>query len=173
VGAGALIVRDGLTLEPLIAGGGQELRRRAGTENVAAIAGFGAAARAAGDAAVCKAGLRDQLEEEVATLAPTAHIFAAEAARVPNTTCFALPGIGADLLLMGLDLEGVAVSSGAACSSGKVERSHVLSAMGVAEILASGAIRVSFGWNSTADDVSSFIAALGSVLDRAGFRAAA
>lgn len=149
-GAGALIVRDGLAITPLVHGGGQELRRRAGTENLAAIAGFGAAA---GSRISEISTLRDKLEAAL----EGAVIFGSTAARLPNTTCFAVPGMSAETLLMGFDLAGIAVSSGSACSSGKVAKSHVLTAMGVAPELAKAAIRVSLGWNSTEEHVDHFI----------------
>jgi cysteine desulfurase len=155
-------------LNSLIRGGGQERGLRAGTENVAAIAGFAAAAAevaAAGPAAQARlAGQRDRLEREVQLLAPEARIFGAGARRLPNTANFAVPGIGAEVLMMALDLEGVAVSSGSACSSGKVKRSHVLEAMGVPPALAEGAIRVSLGWNSAEEDVERFRGALAKAL---------
>ena len=124
------------------------------------IAGFAAAAEAlaqAGTAEMARlVGLRDRLERAVKALAPEAVIFGAGAPRLPNTANFAVPGVGAEVLLMALDLEGVAVSSGSACSSGKVKRSHVLEAMGVPPTLSEGAIRVSLGWNSEEDDVERF-----------------
>ena len=161
-GAGALCFAKSChhILNGLIRGGGQERGLRAGTENVAAVAGFAAAAEALAEAGTAEmarlAGLRDRLEREVKALAPEAVIFGAGAPRLPNTANFAVPGVGAEVLLMALDLEGVAVSSGSACSSGKVKRSHVLEAMGVPPALAEGAIRVSLGWNSEEDDVERF-----------------
>jgi cysteine desulfurase len=148
---GALVIRDGLVVEPLLYGGGQELRRRAGTENIAAIAGFGALAK---ESNLETSKLRETLE---ATLID-ATIFSVGAQRISNTSCFALPGLTAEALLMNYDLDGVAVSSGSACSSGKVQASHVLAAMGVAKDVAQGAIRVSLGWNTTEADISQFIA---------------
>jgi cysteine desulfurase len=168
-GAGALIVKDGVPFAPLIAGGGQEMRRRAGTENVAAIAGFGAAAEEARDFAGAGArlqALRDRFETELKGVAPDAVIFGADVPRLPNTSNFAIPGLGAETALIALDLDGVAVSSGAACSSGKVIASHVLIAMGVDEALARGGLRVSFGWNSREDDVDAAIASLRNVVAR-------
>jgi len=161
-GVGALCFANGRhhILNGLIRGGGQERGLRAGTENLAAIAGFAAAAGTvaqAGTAEMAKlAGLRDRLEREVKAVAPEAVILGAGAPRLPNTANFAVPGVGAEVLLMALDLEGVAVSSGSACSSGKVKRSHVLEAMGVPPALAEGAIRVSLGWTSVEDDVERF-----------------
>jgi cysteine desulfurase len=166
MGAGALVVRDGVALAPLIHGGGQELRRRAGTENVAAIAGFAAVADERLDGI---AALRDRLEAELDGVV----IFGKGAARLPNTTCFAATGMNAETLLMAFDLAGIAVSSGSACSSGKVARSHVLAAMGVAPDPASAAIRVSLGWTTTAQDVERFAAVWRRIRQRHGARAAA
>lgn len=172
-GAGALVVRDGLELEPLLHGGGQELRRRAGTENAAAIAGFAAAVRAATEEPVGLTELRDSLECELEAAAPDVTIFGAGLQRLPNTSCFALAGLAAETALIAFDLDGVAVSSGSACSSGKVGRSHVLKAMGVAPELVEGAIRVSLGWNSRPADVAHFIVAWRRIVERLGARAAA
>jgi len=164
-GAGALVLlREGLHVEALLRGGGQERGRRAGTENVAALAGFGAAAAAvqpelAAEAARVAA-LRDGCEQRLKALAAEAAMFGADAPRLPNTLAFAIPGVAAATLLMRLDLEGIAVSSGSACSSGKVGPSHVLAAMGVAPELAAGAIRVSLGWASSEADVEGFAAGL-------------
>ena len=165
VGVGALVVRDGVPVEPLIHGGGQELRRRAGTENLVMIAGFGAAAQSRMDVKA----LRDRLEAEL----DGAVIFGRNVERLPNTTCFALPGMNAETVLMAFDLEGVAVSSGSACSSGKVAKSHVLAAMGVAPEISGAAIRVSLGWDTTENDVEHFIAAWRKIRDRHKARAAA
>jgi cysteine desulfurase len=156
-GVGAIIIRDGLSVAPLIAGGGQELRRRAGTENVAAIAGFAAAVEAASENDSDLKGLRGQLESALEAGPGNAHVFAKAADRLPNTVCFALPGLAADTALIAFDLDGVAVSSGSACSSGKVAASHVLEAMGAGRDQVASAIRVSLGWNSTAGDVDRFI----------------
>lgn len=159
-GVGALLVRDGVSIPALIAGGGQERGRRAGTENVAAIAGFGAAAReVAGALADMQriAALRDSLEREVERLTPDAIIIGAGATRLANTSCIALPGERAETLVIRLDLAGVAVSAGAACSSGKVASSHVLAAMGLPAEIAAGALRVSFGHASTEEDVAAFL----------------
>ena len=170
-GVGALILAEGTEPAPLMLGGGQERRRRAGTENVAAIAGFGAAARAAqgglsGAAGLAK--LRDDLESALRALAPDLSIHGAGAPRSPNTSCFGAPGLNSETLIMALDLAGVAVSAGSACSSGKVAASHVLSAMGASESQARESIRVSLGWASTAEDTAQFLAAWRACLKRRG-----
>jgi len=156
-GAGALVLaEDAQGLEPLLRGGGQELGRRAGTENVAGIAAFGAAVRAAmasleGDAArLC--GLRDRLEAGLKQT-PDMIVFSDEVPRLPNTTLFTVPGLKAETAVIGFDLGGIAVSSGSACSSGKVQPSHVLEAMGVGKELAQGAVRLSLGWSTTETDI--------------------
>jgi cysteine desulfurase len=175
-GVGALVVHERASLPALIAGGGQERRRRAGTENVAAIAGFGAAAEAAlHDLARTArvAALRDRLEVQVRAITPPAVVLGAEAHRLPNTTNIALPGTSAETLVIAFDLAGIAVSAGAACSSGKVGASHVLEAMGVDKVLARAAIRVSLGWSTTEQDVAAFVAAWGQVAARQRERAVA
>lgn len=162
-GAGALIKRteDIHFADPLIRGGGQERGNRAGTENLAAIVAFGAAAAAltANSAAdiAHTARLRDRLESGLLAATPEAVIFGADAARLPNTTLVALPGAKAETLVIAFDLAGVAVSSGAACSSGKVAPSHVLAAMGVEPALARGAIRVSTGPATTEAEIDRFL----------------
>jgi len=161
-GAGALIRRGDLHItEPLIHGGGQERGLRGGTENVAGIAGFGAAAKTAAAArqseAAHMAKLRDRLEAGLKVVTPHAVIFGADAARLPNTALFAMPGMKAETAIIAFDLNGIAVSSGAACSSGKVQASHVLAAMGVDPALARGAVRVSVGWSSTEGEVERFL----------------
>ena len=163
-GAGALIKRPGLDLAPLIKGGGQERGSRAGTENVAGVAGFGAAAEAArlgfADDTARMAALRDRLEAGLKQIAPQAVVFGADCERLPNTTLFAVPGMKAETAVIGFDLEGVAVSSGAACSSGKVAPSHVLAAMGVKPELAKAAIRVSIGFSTLESEITTFLNAL-------------
>jgi cysteine desulfurase len=168
-GVGALVLRERVSVEPLIKGGGQERRRRAGTENVAGIVGFGVAADlAAADLAKTAeiAKLRDELETRALAMAPDAVVLSARVPRLPNTTCLAVPGAKAETLVIGLDLAGVAVSSGSACSSGKVETSHVLSAMGVQPELAQGAIRVSLGFATSNTDIQSFLRAFGELVKR-------
>jgi cysteine desulfurase len=168
-GVGALIVRDGAPLSPLIAGGGQEGGRRAGTENVAGIAGFGAAAqelRQNAEATTRISALRNRFESELKRLFPDVVIFGERVERLANTSNFAIAGLAAETALIALDLDGIAVSSGSACSSGKVKPSHVLSAMGVDENLARGAVRVSLGWSSCGEDVDTLIASLRALLAR-------
>lgn len=151
-GVGALIVADDVELSAQMLGGGQERGRRAGTENVAAIAGFGAAARATHAGLAHLAPLRDAFEAELRVIAPAVEIFGATAPRLPNTSCYALHGMAAETQIVALDLAGVAVSSGSACSSGKVAPSHVLKAMGAAPEAAAAALRVSAGWATRESD---------------------
>ena len=175
-GVGALVLGSGATVEPLIKGGGQERRRRAGTENVAGIVGFGVAAELAlADLANAPAlaAVRDGLEQGALAIAPDAQVLSARVARLPNTTCIAVPGAKAETLVIGLDLAGVAVSSGSACSSGKVEASHVLSAMGVTEEVAQGAIRVSLGFATKRADIDNFLKAFDDLIKRLRPRVAA
>jgi len=161
-GVGALVRRndDIHFSDPLIRGGGQERGLRAGTENVAGIAGFGVAAAMARRNRVAEAAhmaaLRDKLEAGLKAISPRAVIFGANAERLPNTTLFAAEGMKAETAVIAFDLEGIAVSSGAACSSGKVQPSHVLAAMGVSPDLTRGAVRVSLGWSTTEADVETF-----------------
>jgi cysteine desulfurase len=161
-GVGALVIRDGCDLPPFIVGGGQERRRRAGTENVAAIAGFGAAAAAAaGDLAragdVCAE--RDRIERELRRLTPGTVVIGAAAERLPNTTCIAWPGKLAETLVIQLDIAGIAVSAGSACSSGKVGSSHVLAAMGLPDAMAKGTVRISLGPETSRCDIERLFAA--------------
>jgi cysteine desulfurase len=167
LGAGALIRRGDIHIaEPLIKGGGQERGLRAGTENVAAIAGFGAAAAAAANQADAArmAGLRDRLEAGIKAISPQALIFGESAPRLPNTTLFTVPGMKAETAIIAFDLNGIAVSSGSACSSGKVQASHVLAAMGVEPALAQGAVRASLGWTTTDHDIKNLLNALTKVV---------
>jgi cysteine desulfurase len=156
-GVGALVLAEHAQgLEPLLRGGGQELGRRAGTENVAGIAAFGAAVRAAmagleADAARLR-GLRDRLEAGLKQT-PDMIVFSEGVPRLPNTTLFTVPGLKAETAVIGFDLGGIAVSSGSACSSGKVQPSHVLEAMGVGKELAQGAVRLSLGWSTSEADI--------------------
>lgn len=157
-GVGALVVAEGIAgLEPVLRGGGQELNRRAGTENVAGIAGFGAAVKAALHAlpedVERMTTLRNRLENGLRGVAG-ATVFADNVERLPNTVLFTAPGLKAETAVIGFDLEGVAVSSGSACSSGKVQPSHVLSAMGYDPAVAQGAVRLSLGWSTEPDDIN-------------------
>lgn len=164
-GVGALVRRreDIHFPDPLIRGGGQERGTRAGTENVAGILGFGAAAAAARNQFAAEARrmqeLRDALEAGLKAVVPGVAIFGESATRLPNTTLFAVEGMKAETAVIAFDLEGIAVSSGAACSSGKVQPSHVLAAMGVPPALVRGAVRVSLGWNTEEEDVERFLGA--------------
>jgi cysteine desulfurase len=152
-GVGALVVRDGAPFATDRVGGGQESRRRAGTENVAGIVGFGAAAEAS-RGGLDVAALRDRIEANL-----TGKVHGAAASRLPNTTCLSMSGVAAETQVMALDLAGVAVSAGSACSSGKVTRSAVLAAMGVDPAEAETAIRISCGWNTVFEDIERLIAA--------------
>ncbi len=164
-GAGALLLTPELTaLSPLISGGGQERGRRGGTPPLPAIAGFAAAAGANSDRSHLPP-LRDAIER--AAFAAGGIVLAADVLRLDNTSCLALPGIRADTQVIALDLEGFAVSAGAACSSGKVAESHVLAAMGLGP-LASQAIRVSLPWNVTPEDVAAFLPAYARMARRLG-----
>ncbi len=162
-GVGALIVADGAPLAPQLVGGGQQKGLRAGTENLSGIAGFGAAAHSLRDAEGERARLAhltDHFEQALKRAIPGAIVFGEGAGRLCSTTCFAVPGVTAETALIGLDLDGVMMSSGSTCSSGKVAISHVLLAMGVDEALAACALRASFGWSSTMDDVTAAVASL-------------
>lgn len=160
-GAGALIVDKALDLDPLLSGGGQERGRRAGTENIAAIVGFGqAAVLAAAEQGARYAhlrGLQQHLEQRLQTEIPQLVLFAAAAERLPNTSFFAVPGVDGETLIVSLDQAGFAVASGSACGTGDVEPSHVLLAMGVERELARGAVRVSLGKDSRLEQVDAFV----------------
>lgn len=168
-GIGALIVTGALDLAPLFRGGGQERGRRAGTENLPGIAGFAAAARAAATEIASYdrvRGLRDELEASIAASVPEALVLGWRVRRLPNTSALAMPGVPAETQVIALDLEGVMVSAGAACSSGKVGPSHVLAAMGVDPDVAASTIRVSLGWGSSEADIAHFLQAWGAVYRR-------
>lgn len=169
-GVGAIVFRTGaleLADKPL-RGGGQERGWRAGTENVSGIVGFGAAAAVASaalaDEGLRLSALRDRLEEGLLALAPDSAIFGRAAPRLPNTSAFATPGMMAETTLIKLDLDGVALSSGSACSSGKVKRSHVLTAMGVDPAMSAGALRASLGWTTSGAEIDHFLAAYAKAL---------
>ncbi len=170
-GVGILIVREGLAIAPLVNGGGQERRRRAGTENVAGIAGMAAALEAA-VAEMDKKGrslnlLRNILETELKEMVSAVRIFSEEVERTPGVTLFAVPGLDADMVQIALDLEGFAISRGAACTSGRVETPAALLAMGVPEALARNALRISLGEWNTEDEMRSLLAALKKLLAQA------
>lgn len=176
-GVGALMVREGRDICPLLMGGGQESGRRSGTENLIGIAGFGAAAEAA--LKELEAGvwsrvseLRNILENTLAQAAPDAIFFGQDSARLPNTSCFAVPGWKGETQVMQMDLAGFAVSAGSACSSGKVRESRVLRAMGYGAETASSAIRVSLGPTTTEAEVLAFATAWTTALKKRRPRAA-
>lgn len=168
-GIGALIVRSGLALSPRLRGGGQENGKRSGTEPVALIAGFAAAAQAAkrelrsfGELGV----LRDNIEARLLQICADIISIGTAAMRLPNTACLAIPSMTNDMLVAALDLEGVAVGAGAACASGKSSPSHVLTAMGISSDVARSTIRVSLGWSSSAADIEAFLSAFAKVTAR-------
>lgn len=169
-GAGALFVRPGLGLPPLLLGGGQERGRRAGTENVAGIVGLGVAAELAARLLPTEmprvAAMRDRFESAVSRRFPELRLHGAAANRLPNTTNFALPGLEAHALLLGLDRLGVACSIGSACTSGVPDASHVLRAMGVAEAEARASLRFSFSRMNTTDEVDMGAAALAETVEK-------
>lgn len=167
-GAGAIVrAEEEVVFAPLLTGGGQERRARAGTENVAAISGFGTAARLALadlERAGSWAALRDKIAEAISVGGREVIVFGDEAPRLPQTLCVAVAGTSAETLVIAFDLAGVAVSSGAACSSGKVAPSHVLAAMGVPPERSQAAIRISLGWDSEESDLDMFLTAWRDVL---------
>jgi cysteine desulfurase len=165
-GIGALLVKAHADIVRLIPGGGQEQGRRGGTESAALIAAFGAAAEASDYDSEAMAALAAHVESGLLALAPDCVIFGQGTTRIGNVTNFAIPGLGNATAMMALDLAGLSVSSGSACSSGKVGASHVLAAMGVGKDLANCALRVSFGWNSTLADAEAFLAAFETLLSR-------
>ncbi len=168
-GVGALIFREGVSFEKFMCGGGQESRQRAGTHNTAGIAGMGLAAQLAGEnlpAYEDITKLRDTLENEIRKATNRAVIYGANAPRVGNTSNIGLSGADAQTQLMSLDLEGFAVSSGSACSSGAWKASHVLTAMGADEAEAKSALRISLGWATTSAEIDAFIKAYKKMADR-------
>jgi cysteine desulfurase len=167
LGAAALVVKNNIAVKPLLKGGGQELGRRAGTENIAAIAGFAAAVEAINlEEMQILHGLLDEME--ACMQAAGGIIFSKAAPRLPNTSCVAMPGVGNEIQLIDFDLNGYAVSAGSACSSGRIEKSHVLLAMGVPSELAACAIRVSAGWGTTKDEIEKFTQAWLKLTERLG-----
>lgn len=170
-GVGALVLAPGVDIRPLQVGGGQERGYRAGTENVTGIVGFGIAAELALEdleRASELAEMRDGLEARLRALEPGVRVLGLSSPRLPNTSCLTMPEVRAETQVMALDLEGVAVSAGSACSSGKVESSHVLRAMGVPEAEADNAIRISLGWQSREADIDRLVEAWERLYRRAG-----
>lgn len=158
VGAAALIVRQDLAIQRQLIGGGQELGRRAGTENIPAIAGFAKAVELAAKDR-WQRDIRealDGMEEMILAAVPGAHVLGRQAQRLPNTSSLLMPGVSAETQLMHFDLEGFAVSAGSACSSGRIEPSHVVRAMGFSEEEAACVIRVSAGWDNKPEDIQGF-----------------
>ena len=170
-GIGALVVGDGVALSPLLVGGGQERSRRAGTENLPGIVGFGVAAEfaAQGLAGAARLGaLRDRLEQALGEITPHRVVFGAGAPRLANTSCVTMPGVAAETQVMSFDLAGVAISAGSACSSGKVAPSHVLAAMGASQAEAGEAVRISLGSATLNADIDRMIDAWRVLFKRAG-----
>jgi cysteine desulfurase len=158
-GVGAIIMREKAPFIPLLVGGGQEMRRRAGTENVAGAVGFAVATNTLAEDLIRVSewtAWRDAFETAIMVRAPEVVIFSKNAPRAGNISCLAMPQVKNETQLMAFDLAGFAVSSGSACSSGKVQASHVLKAMGVDDAVATSAIRVSFGWGSAKEDLTGF-----------------
>ena len=172
-GVGALVCRERAHLSRFVHGGGQEGGLRAGTENVAGIAGFGVAAASAQaglDQFMALGGLRDSLEDRMSEIVPDFTVFGQGQARLPNTSKAATPGLSSETQVMGLDLAGIAISAGSACAAGRVEPPYVLTAMGVPDELAICAIRISLGWTTTEDQVDKFFNAWRSLYERAKSR---
>lgn len=162
-GVGALLRKRDFALDPVFKGGGQEYSLRAGTQNVAGIAGFAAAASHAFPAT---ANLRDRLENGLKEFGSAVRILGQEVARTPNTSCFILPGMSSENQVMALDLQGFMVSAGSACSSGKVKMSHVLKAMGLSDEEAGSALRISLGWDTSEEEIDDFLKAYGALVRR-------
>lgn len=166
-GVGCLVVANCAPVSPLLKGGGQERNLRAGTENLAGIAGFARAAELADVSAFQRLSvLRDRMEAELQGQAPALRVFGRDVARICNTSLFSHPALKAETLLIALDLEGICVSNGSACSSGTVKPSHVLQAMGVPEAEIAGALRVSLGWDTAGQDVENFVRQWSAILQR-------
>lgn len=170
-GVGALVIDEALALETQTPGGGQERGRRGGTENLLGIVGFGAAADhvaeywQADQARLAE--MRDRLEMEIQTVAPSVTVIGRESDRVANTSCLSLPALSSDRQVIAMDLAGIAVSAGAACSSGKVKQSHVLTAMGLDTARAGSSLRLSLGWATTETEIDAAIAAYSAMAKRA------
>lgn len=170
LGAAALLIRSDLPIKSFITGGGQELGRRAGTENIAAIAGF---AKAVKEVASCpdasrQLTLRKALESQIRSAAPDATLFVFSAPQLPNTLMVSMPNVKSETQLMHFDLAGFAVSAGSACSSGRIEPSSVLLAMDVPAEQAACALRISLGWNTSEDDVQRFAEAWVALYNKLG-----
>ena len=160
MGVGALVTRPAVVVPPQLIGGGQELGRRAGSENISGIAAFAAAARAAMrdlEAFADLADRRDEMEAALQAAQAQLVVYGKGAPRLANTSCFALSGLNAETLVMAMDLAGISVSAGSACSSGKVSRSHVLAAMQSEPHISKGVLRVSLGWQSQASDTQKLV----------------
>lgn len=164
-GVGALYMAPEAPAQSLLCGGGQERRRRAGTMNVAGISGFGTAVKDMTNLAHTQE-LRDALEAGLKSMEPDLTIFGEKVARLPNTSFFAIPDASAMTTMMALDLEGISVSTGTACSSGKVGESRAIKSMGLSDKSPKGAIRISFGYNSKMDDVEAFLTAWAKIRKR-------
>lgn len=159
-GIAAVVYRDPIELSPLVLGGGHEQGLRAGTQNVALIEGMRVAIEEACTASENPQSLkelRDQMEGEILDLSSEARVMGKDAERIPNTSCLSMPGVSAEVQLMAFDLAGISVSSGSACSSGKVRPSHVMEAMGVDVTQSGGVLRISLGWNTKKQDVDAFV----------------
>ncbi len=170
-GVGALVLREDRVLRAQIVGGGQERGRRSGTENVAGVAGFGLAAELALKDLANYAALaerRDRMEREILTASPETRIYSAAAPRLPNTSCLTMPGVKSETQIMLFDMDGIALSAGSACSSGKIAVSHVLDAMGASEAEAACAIRISLGWGTTDAHVDALVQSWRNIFERCG-----
>lgn len=170
-GIGALVMDKSLSLAPLLTGGGQERGRRSGTENLPGIVGFGAAAELLQQQRIEEnarlTALRETLEHDMLAAVPGGEVFGAGAERLPNTTALGFPGLDGEALVMTMDLEGFAISSGSACASGKMEPSHVIRAMtDDSAALAAGMVRVTLGWNTEEVEVARFVRAFARVVKR-------
>ncbi len=168
-GCGALLIKEGCDVVPLAPGGGQEQSKRTGTENLAGIAGFAAVARQEPDRLKKMRdveALRNHLEQQIINITPGALVLGMDSPRVANTSCLVMPGVSSETQLMHFDLAGICISAGSACSSGKVSASHVLAAMGLADDLATCAIRISLGPETTAAEIDRFLEEWSVLADR-------
>ncbi len=173
-GVGALVLRQDAPLRAQIVGGGQERGRRSGTENVAGIAGFGLAAEIALENLThgpVLASLRDRMEGQIQALSPATTVISGRSPRLPNTSCLTMPGVQSDTQVMSFDLDGIAISAGSACSSGKIAVSHVLDAMGIERDLAATAVRVSLGWGTKPADIERYVETWRTIFERCGGKA--